>query len=368
MVEFLEMGLRKRTLDKHHRYRDLWYDFVDESHCCYDLLDGLDLNHRLKVVLIFIGYLQHRKHLGHIAIKDALSSLRHLLQTHGCDAEFLHNPTIKTARDALIPSGRLLNLLAPIRRPRLPVTFDLIGYMGTTIGSSIDLNDTMTYVGIVIAFHFMLRVSEYCYDPDNKHALMCPDVMFVLDDGTRCHPWQLNKRIIGRTVSSISFIVRSSKADTTGVGRHLYIDRSSSPESFLINLLTYWVHVAGHTDALDPFLSRYRMSHGRWYRKKLTRHMISQALKTAASYFNLDEIYFSSHSLRIGGATAASLAGVDDATIKRTGGWSKNSTAYLRYIHSTPQDHGTFALLGQNLPTLTTTQLRVMGDSLRPLS
>ena len=129
------------------------------------------------------------------------------------------------------------------------------------------------------------------------------------------------------------------------MGRLLFINRDPAPESSFIDLLVYWVQIAQLIDEHDPFLSRYQLHNGRLLRKKLHRRMISEALKVMADHFGLDRLEFSSHSLRIGGATAAAIGGISDAVVKRIGGWSLNSESHQGYSRATQHDHGPLSIM-----------------------
>ena len=52
--------------------------------------------------------------------------------------------------------------------------------------------------------------------------------------------------------------LRSSKADKTGTGRHLYVSRSGQAESFLLDLLLFWCSVASFSSPTQPFLALSR--------------------------------------------------------------------------------------------------------------
>jgi len=59
----------------------------------------------------------------------------------------------------------------------------MLFYLEDLLLQSHHTDDWMTYLGILMAFHFMLRVSEYCLDGSSPHAIRCGDVLFLTDDG-----------------------------------------------------------------------------------------------------------------------------------------------------------------------------------------
>ena len=71
-------------------------------------------------------------------------------------------------------------------------------------------------------------------------------------------------------------------------------------------------------------------------RNILTRIMISEALKWAATDMGHKASDYASHSLRIGGATALKAAGWDDESIRRFGRWA--SDCWRRYVYSSRSD------------------------------
>jgi hypothetical protein len=180
-----------------------------------------------------------------------------------------------------------------------------------------------------MAFHFMLRVSEYCLDGSSPHALRCSDVLFLTDDGSVFSPW--DKRLTSISSSSITGAIidlRSSKADKTGKGRHLYVSRSGSAESFLLDLMFFWTTVADFTLPTQAFLSHVGKTARR--RKHLTRCMVTSVLKKMAAHFGFDDAFFSTHSLRIGGMSCGTKADMNNSTLCRIGGWSSDSEAWYR--------------------------------------
>lgn len=115
----------------------------------------------------------------------------------------------------------------------------------------------MIFIGIVPAFHFMLRVSEYCYDGDNRHAVQVGDVLFLHQDGTADHPW--SERLETESADNYTGAivdVRRVKADTRGVGRKLFVELEGPAETHLLVRLILWRKRAALNDPHFPLLSR----------------------------------------------------------------------------------------------------------------
>ena len=104
----------------------------------------------------------------------------------------------------------------------------------------------------------------------------------------------------------------------------------------LVNDLTeFCIREGGVGDT--PLFSRVRK--GR--RKCLNYDMVVSGVKAAASACGLNPKDFSSHSYRIGGATAMCAAGWSRTKIQQRGGWSELSDSDLIYALSLPSDSAT---------------------------
>ena len=64
--------------------------------------------------------------------------------------------------------------------------------------------------------------------------------------------------------------------------------------------------------------------------KPLTKAIFTQKIRQALQELGLPCKDFAEHSFRIGAATAAAKAGIEDSTIRMMGRW--NSSAFLAYI------------------------------------
>ena len=120
----------------------------------------------------------------------------------------------------------------------------------------------------------------------------------------------------------------------------MFLARSGSAESFLLDLMFFWTTVAEFTLPTQAFLSHAGKTGRR--RKHLTRRMVTSVLKQMAVHFGFDDAFFSTHSLRIGGMSCGTKADMNNSTLCRIGGWSSVSEA--RYWANVP-DSGILSVL-----------------------
>jgi hypothetical protein len=90
--------------------------------------------------------------------------------------------------------------------------------------------------------------------------------------------------------------------------------------------------------------------------------MIATALKLVATHFGFDAVFFSTHSLRIGGMSCGTAANIPNSTLCRIAGWHGDSEAIYR--RDVP-DHGILSaldahLLDTNVTLLSTKEVRTM--------
>ena len=87
--------------------------------------------------------------------------------------------------------------------------------------------------------------------------------------------------------------------------------------------------MSSRQDAPGPF---FRNERGH----PLTKAAFVQKIRQALSQLGLPAEQFAGHSFRIGAATAAAQAGLEDSVIQALGRWS--SAAFLLYVR-TPREH-----------------------------
>ena len=157
-----------------------------------------------------------------------------------------------------------------------------------------------------MAFFGLLRVSEYSA-PSIRLAhgdtcLGCSDIHF------------------NSPFSAMKVHIKSSKTDPFKLGCTITIGSSNND---MCPILAMRYFLSSRTSLLVVPL--YVFSDGSF----LTRHRVSRFLVTVLGGVNL-----SSHSFRIGGATALATAGFSDAMIQTIGRWS--SDCFTRYIRLSP--------------------------------
>jgi hypothetical protein len=210
-----------------------------------------------------------------------------------------------------------------------------------------DVDDRMTYLGIILAYSLCLRVGEYAHDSSTKgkHCIKNDDVYFLCMDGVQRSPSEL-RLSHSAVVSSVMIIIRSSKTDRTGRGRYEYVYPVTGLHQQLLADLTWWARNS-LSGSGENFLSRYREYQGRLLHKVLTREMVAKALKVGATTIGIDATRVSTHSLKIGGPSDMRAAGVGDEQIRRK---TKHvSDASLGYQMASHKDVDPLAVASEEL-------------------
>ena len=120
--------------------------------------------------------------------------------------------------------------------------------------------------------------------------------------------------------SVIRFFLKRSKCDQFGTGVEVFVGKTGKPVCPVTAVLAY---LSSRGDAPGPF---FKDSHG----KPLTKSVFIREVRSALTSMGLPANQFAGHSFRIGAATAAAQAGLEDSVIQALGRWS--SAAFLLYI------------------------------------
>ena len=120
--------------------------------------------------------------------------------------------------------------------------------------------------------------------------------------------------------------LQRSKTDQLGKGVDVFVGKTGDSLCPVAGVLAYMA-VCGL--AKGPF---FQFHDG----QPLTKPRFTQLVRLAVEAIGLPYKNFASHSFRIGAATTAARAGIEDSTIHTLGRWS--SSAFLAYI-CMPRDH-----------------------------
>ena len=125
--------------------------------------------------------------------------------------------------------------------------------------------------------------------------------------------------------------LKKSKTDQLGKGVDVFVGKTGCPLCPVAAVLAY---MASRGPLPGPF---FRFTNGQPLTKSQFTSHIHSALKAVGLPYNSFAGHsFAGHSFRIGAATAAARAGIEDSTIRTMGRWT--SSAFLAYIR-TPRDH-----------------------------
>ena len=127
-----------------------------------------------------------------------------------------------------------------------------------------------------------------------------------------------------KTPSIVSLRIKQSKTDQERVGTRVVIGKTGDDICPINALLTY---LSRRGDKPGP-LFQWRDG------SPLTKSQFVSKVRSALLAANLPATDFAGHSFRIGAATTAATAGLDDSTIQTLGRWK--SSSYLLYVRLEP--------------------------------
>lgn len=194
-------------------------------------------------------------------------------------------------------------------RPRLPMTPELLRKLKAVWAKEAGDKDTvMVWAACCVAFFGFLRVGEFTVPEDAGFDPMVhlsrSDVQ--IDETRQPHILQVD--------------IKQSKTDPFRKGISLFLGQTGKGLC-PVEALRGYLRVRGR--AAGP-LFRYRDG------RLLTRQRFIRKVRKGLTEAKVDVSNYSSHSFRIGAATAAAAEGVGDAVIKTLGRWK--SSAYNLYV------------------------------------
>ncbi len=245
--------------------------------------------------------------LKYRTLKGYLAGVKHLHVAEGLPEPF--GPAQKRLHYALQGIRRREANLGQGERPRLPITPELLKKLkGVWSKKKGDPDIVMVWAACCLAFFGFLRVGEFTVPGDAGYE---PTVHLsrtdIHVDATR-QPHTLRVDI------------KQSKTDPFRKGISLFLG-STGKGLCPVEAMQGYLRGRGRTEG--PL---FRYKDGR----PLTRQRFIRTVRRGLTVAKVPVEGYSSHSFRIGAATAAAAEGVSDAVIKTLGRWK--SSAYNLYV------------------------------------
>ena len=193
-------------------------------------------------------------------------------------------------------------------KPRLPITPEILHHIRAQWSPHARETDyKMLWAACCVGFFGFMRAGEFTTRPGEPPSLTPQDV--AVDD--REHPTLVRIHLRG--------------TDPFRHGVDIYLGRTDKDLC--------------PVGALLAFLAVHPCNHGPLFiyadGTPLTREKLVEAVRQALQQAGVSPAGYSGHSFRIGAATTAARAGLEDSLVKMLGRWE--STAYQRYI-KTPRE------------------------------
>ena len=272
----------------------------------------------------FASYLA-TTHLSPQTIKTYLAGIRHTQIRLGLPEprEFSSLPRLKLVQAGI---SRVHALAPPSQRKtriRLPITPAILHSVHQLWSPrAADHDIVMLWAAASLCFFGFFRAGEITVPSsaamDTRKHLCWGDVTI---DSTQ-------------SPSLVQVHLKQSKTDQLRKGVDVFVGKTGCPLCPVVAVIAY---MTARGNQPGPF---FQLHNG----TPLTKAMFTKRIRLALQELGLPYGDFAGHSFRIGAATAAAKAGVEDSTIRALGRW--NSDAFLSYVR-TPREQ--LATLSANL-------------------
>lgn len=214
-------------------------------------------------------------------------------------------PILKRVQ-AGIRRARLLRGAPP--RIRLPITAPVLAQIRRILDISSNPSKVALWAISCSAFFGFFRLGELL--PDSRNAF---NAAVDLAWGDVAVDNQDNPQMV-------RIHLKKSKCDQFGVGSDIILGRTGSSLCPVAAILSF---IATRGDCPGPFFIDDN-------NRAFTKSQFVSEIRSILNIAGLPQHHYAGHSFRIGAATSAALAGVEDSTIQALGRW--HSAAFLQYI------------------------------------
>ena len=308
-------------------------------------------------VISFVAYLFGDICLKPCTVSSYVSGVKFMLQMSGVDTRFIDDdPTFRRLKSGCCIAYRSAN--PAYNEKTMPFTIEMIMAAQRFIDQT-SVEGYMVVSAMKLAYCCLLRKSEYLLQTKTKHHLRGKCVLFVhhLLDGSEVTVPSSQASSCGLSVDTLYEIiidVLSAKNDAVRTGHRLAFlrvriqDRPvGQPFDLAEDMWKYAIWACPTTEG--PFFV-YRSS------VRLSYETLVKHIKGTAGLMGFNKSFFSTHSLRIGGASALAAAGVPDYIIQTMGRWK--SLVFLEYIRLASSAYNAALAKMCNTTTLTVSDLR----------
>lgn len=314
-AECLANSLAVNTVKAYsYRFRH-FVEFCDRAETSH-LLTGDDPQADERTLTAFALYEFGIHKNKHATIQGKLSAIRWHVMEAGFANPLDGKPTLR-------------RVMAGIRRlrgrtdPKEPLPVEVIRYLLFTLLEHGDLFQKALALACVVAFFWLLRVSEFAAQDSHhmeKWIIRRQDVTFR-KKGKPCTWFQ--------SPDEVELHLRGSKTDQVMQGVHRSQHLTGTQFCPLLAMVTWFkfTHGANIPSSAPLFAVPQGKTGGNW--KVIERQHVSEVLKQAATDCGIPSHLIGTHSLRISGSTALLLAGVHYTVVQLIGRWK--TACFLRY-------------------------------------
>lgn len=222
--------------------------------------------------------------------------------------------------DPLQSADRLQCVLRGVKRTqihrakqRLPITINILHQICRLLKTgkfSVDINITLECM-CILAFYGFLRCSEFTIQSlkSPSQYLRIKDVLFSNDK------------------SMFTLVLASSKTDPFRKGVRIPFFRTK----YLCPVACMWHYIVHYRQESPSSNAPLFLDLDK---RPFSRDIFISYLRQSLSHLGYNQTNYCGHSFRIGAASTAAAAGIEDHMIKTLGRWS--SSCYVRYIHIDP--------------------------------
>jgi hypothetical protein len=292
---------------------------------------GLNITFREACVMAFLATLAHDHLLKPSTISAYLSGVRFMLLQGGDDTKFIETSAfIKSTKTGI---NIVYRATAPQAAEKtLPITLDMIVLAEKLVFNKNTVFDRCVIIAMKLAYTALMRCSEYIYNGKTNHHALAENITCIFATSATkeeqvhvpsSNAWQYEESLL----RGVLLDVRSAKNDGNGLGNQFWWPCTTGPlaknQAHDIALDLYRWAVFARPQPGNPFLSDASGA-------TLTYSKFNKCIRKLATVCGVDPKLCHTHSLRIGGASALSAAGVTDSIIMLTGRWK--SLAFLDYL------------------------------------